>query len=87
MTYRPDPTVAAMKAAEKAARDREDRFEDIRFLLEMGLKPAAVADRLGATQEAIHRQAIRWGQRDIADAFSALPRTRKRPSRAKRVAA
>lgn len=64
-----DWTAGVARSTETAAQRREDRFEDIRFLLAIGESPEGISARLGLSLEAIARQARRWGQADIAGAF------------------
>lgn len=49
-----------------ATRLREERFEDVRWLMRSGTHPDDIARRIGTTRAAIERQALKWKAHDIA---------------------
>ena len=67
----PHPPVAATRVrAATATRRREERFEDVREMIEWRVHPEEIARRIGTTVEALERQAHRWGADDIAHHMS-----------------
>lgn len=54
------------KQRDHATRLREERFEDVRWLMRSGTHPDDIARRIGATRAAIERQALKWKAHDIA---------------------
>ena len=50
----------------RAAKRREERFEDVRWLMSSGTHPDDIARRVGASRAAIEKQAREWDAPDIA---------------------
>lgn len=60
-----EPTRAEKQRAH-TARLREERFEDVREMIEWRAHPDDIARRIGASRAAIERQARNWDALDIA---------------------
>lgn len=61
---------AADRRGMHAAHRREERFHDVREMIEWRVHPEEIARRIGTTVEALERQAHRWGADDIAHHMS-----------------
>lgn len=58
--------LAAQRQADIARRRREERFEDVRWLMRSGTHPDDIAQRVGVSRDSLERQAHRWDAPDIA---------------------
>jgi len=56
-------------SAERFARQRQDRAEDVEFLLEQRTDPAVIAERLGLSPAALAKSLSRAGRLDLARHF------------------
>lgn len=69
-----EPTRAEKQSAH-AARLREERFEDVREMIEWRVHPDDIARRIGASRAALARQATNYRAHDIAR-YVAPPKVR-----------
>jgi len=60
---------AAAATAERFARQRQERIEDVEFLLEQRTDPALIAERLGLSPAALAKSLYRSGRPDLANRF------------------